>query len=77
MSGGMTRSGLSRRLAAANPHLYTPDPTVEARVARPPPEARHRLAEGYHHIPTAVAGLREHFLPARLDAAAVVSSRIH
>ena len=55
--------------------VYTPDPTIEAQVARLPPEARHHLAEGYHHIPTAVAALREHFLPARLAAA--TSSRIH
>jgi yecA family protein len=56
--------------------VYTPDPTIEAQVARLPPEARHHLAEAYHHIPTAVAALREHFLPARL-VAATTSSRIH
>jgi uncharacterized protein len=54
--------------------VHTPDPTIEAQVARLPPEARHHLAEGYNHIPTAVAALREHFLPAR-PAAATTSSR--
>ena len=56
--------------------IYTLDPAIEARIARLPAEGRHRLAEAYRHIPTAVAALREHFLPARLDAAAY-SSRIH
>jgi len=46
------------------------------RIARLPAEARHHLAEAYRHIPTAVAALREHFLPARLVAAAT-SSRVH
>jgi uncharacterized protein len=55
---------------------YTPDPAIEARIARLPAEARHHLAEAYRHIPTAVAALRGHFLPARLDAA-TTSSRIH
>jgi hypothetical protein len=40
------------------------------------PWARHHLAEAYRHIPTAVAALREHLLPARLDAATTLS-RIH
>jgi uncharacterized protein len=56
--------------------VYTPDPAIEARIARLPAEARHHLAEAYRHIPTAVAALREHFLPARLDAATTLS-RIH
>ena len=56
--------------------VHTPDPAIEARIARLPAEARHHLAEAYRHIPTAVAALREHFLPARL-AAATTSSRIH
>ncbi len=56
--------------------VYTPDPAIEAQIARLPAEARHHLAEAYRHIPTAVAALREHFLPARL-AAAATSSRIH
>ena len=56
--------------------VYTPDPAIEARIARLPGEARHHLAEAYRHIPTAVAALREHFLPARLDAATTLS-RIH
>src|SRR5690348_15379805 len=37
---------------------------MNLQLGRLPPEARHRLAEGSHHIPTAVAALREHFLPA-------------
>jgi uncharacterized protein len=49
--------------------VYTPDPTIEAQIARLPPEGRHHLAEAYRHIPTAVAALRKHFLPARLGAA--------
>ena len=56
--------------------VYTPDPTIEAQIARLPAEGRHHLAEAYRHIPTAVVALREHFLPARL-AAATTSSRIH
>jgi hypothetical protein len=56
--------------------VHTPDPAIEARIARLPAEAKHHLAEAYRHIPTAVAALREHFLPARLVAAAT-SSRIH
>jgi uncharacterized protein len=56
--------------------VHTPDPAIEARVARLPAEARQHLAEAYRHIPTAVAALREHFLPARL-VAATTSSRIH
>ena len=56
--------------------VHTPDPAIEARIARLPAEARHHLAEAYQHIPSAVAALREHFLPARLVAAAT-SSRIH
>jgi hypothetical protein len=56
--------------------VHTPDPAIEARIARLPAEAKHHLAKAYRHIPTAVAALREHFLPARLVAAAT-SSRIH
>ena len=56
--------------------VYTPDPAIEARIARLPAEARHHLAEAYRHIPTAVVALRGHFLPARLVAAAT-SSRVH
>lgn len=56
--------------------VYTPDPTIEAQIARLPAEGRHHLAEAYRHIPTAVVALRAHFLPARL-AAATTSSRIH
>jgi uncharacterized protein len=56
--------------------VYTPDPAIEAQIARLPPEGRHHLAEAYRHIPTAVVALREHFLPARL-AAATTLSRIH
>ena len=56
--------------------VYTPDPAIEAQIARLPAEGRHHLAEAYRHIPTVVAALREHFLPARL-AAATTSSRIH
>jgi uncharacterized protein len=56
--------------------VHTPDPAIEARIARLPPEGRRHLAEAYRHIPTAVAALRAHFLPARL-AAATTSSRIH
>jgi uncharacterized protein len=55
--------------------VHTPDPAIEARIARLPAEAHHHLAEAYRHIPTAVAALREHFLPVRL-AAATTSSRI-
>jgi uncharacterized protein len=57
--------------------VHTPDPAIEARIARLPAEAHHNLAEAYRHIPTAVAAIREHFLPARLGAAATSSSRIH
>ncbi len=56
--------------------VYTPDPTIEAQIARLPAEGRHHLAEAYRHIPTAVVVLREHFLPARL-AATTALSRIH
>jgi uncharacterized protein len=56
--------------------VHTPDPTIEAQIARLPAGGRHHLAEAYRHIPTAVAALREHFLPARL-AAATTLSRIH
>src|SRR5687768_4841552 len=56
--------------------VHTPDPAIEARIARLPAEARQHLAEAYRHIPTAVAAIREHFLPVRL-AAATTSSRIH
>ncbi len=56
--------------------VYTPDPAIEAQIARLPAEARHHLAEAYRHIPTAVVALREHFLPVRL-AAATTLSRIH
>jgi uncharacterized protein len=56
--------------------VHTPDPAIEARIARLPAEAHHNLAEAYRHIPTAVATIREHFLPARLGAA-TTSSRIH
>jgi uncharacterized protein len=56
--------------------VHTPDPAIEARIARLPAEAKQHLAEAYRHIPTAVAALREHFLPARL-VAATTSSRIH
>jgi uncharacterized protein len=56
--------------------VYTPDLTIEAQIARLPAEERHHLAEAYRHIPTAVAALREHFLPARL-AVATTLSRIH
>ena len=53
--------------------VYTPDPAIEAQIARLPPEGRHHLAEAYRHIPTAVVALREHFLPARLAAATTLS----
>ncbi|HEX6013102.1 MAG TPA: UPF0149 family protein [Geminicoccaceae bacterium] len=56
--------------------IHTLDPAIEARIARLPAEARHHLAEAYRHIPSAVAALREHSLPARL-AAAATSSQIH
>jgi uncharacterized protein len=56
--------------------VHTPDPAIEARIARLPAKARYHLAEAYRHIPTAVAALREHFLPARLTAATTLS-RIH
>jgi uncharacterized protein len=56
--------------------VYTPDPAIEAQIARLPPEGRHHLAEAYRHIPTAVVALREHFLPVRL-AAATTLSRTH
>ena len=56
--------------------VHTPDPAIEARITRLPAEAKQHLAEAYRHIPTAVAALREHFLPARL-VAATTSSRIH
>ena len=42
---------------------------IAAEEDRLPPEGRHHLAEAYRHIPTAVAALRKHFLPARLGAA--------
>ena len=48
--------------------VYTPDPAIEAQIARLPPEGRYHLAEAYRHIPTAVAALHKHFLPARLGA---------
>src|SRR4051794_20565374 len=50
--------------------VHTPDPTIEAQIARLPAEAKHHLAEAYRHIPTAVAALRGHLLPARLAAGA-------
>jgi yecA family protein len=56
--------------------VYTPDPSIEAHIARLPAEGRRHLAEAYRHIPTAVVALREHFLPVRL-AAATTLSRIH
>jgi uncharacterized protein len=56
--------------------VHTPDPAIEARIARLPAKERYHLAEAYRHIPTAVAALRQHFLPARLTAATTLS-RIH
>jgi uncharacterized protein len=48
--------------------VHMPDSAIEARIARLPAEAHHNLAEAYRHIPTVVAAIREHFLPARLGA---------
>ena len=56
--------------------VHIPAPGDEGHIAELPASARQHLAEAYHHIPTAVAALREHFLPARL-VAATTSSRIH
>ena len=74
---GLAAAARGPRPAACCCRSWSTLPTRRSRARSPSCRPRRSTsAEAYHHIPTAVAALREHFLPARL-AAATTSSRIH